>query len=252
MIDEAMELQARLYARGLLSAEERQQLEAALQQDAHLRDFVAGLRASPLEPGLWAGFEPLAPASEAFTEPTERFERGGIPYWLPWILAASLAVISVLLLTQGPPGNTKLAELQQRLDEAEQLNSELKGETETLQRAIEELKRKDPLAGLQIINLGPRATASPATATVAWVPKNGKGLFLGWNLPSPPASHQLQLWAGDQAQPAVNAGRLRPDDQGHARLEFTLPGASAPHFFVTLEPVGDTAQVRGAILLSSE
>ena len=211
MIDETKETQARLYARGLLSAEERASFAAALQEDDALREFVARLSTLPVNqptaappeesppltsvpltqphptsgpgstsqedlppdrcyphretagpvsahstgpPRPWdfedSGLAPISPvasasAAETPAAPAGRFERGGIPYWLPWFLATCLAVICVLLLTQGPTEDAASPGLKQRLEEAEQRNAELKSETQTLQHALDELNAKPEL-----------------------------------------------------------------------------------------------------------
>jgi anti-sigma-K factor RskA len=267
MIDEAKEHQARLYARGLLSAAERAKFEAALQEDAALREFVARLsepasdhpelapdeQLSPFKSRLLAAFERSAPAVETSATPVGRFERGGMPYWLPWVLATSLALICGLLLTQGPPGDPKFAELKQRLDEAEQRNAERKSETETLGRTIDKLKQKDRLSQLQIVLLNSPATAFPKpTAVVVWNRTTRQGLLVGQNPASLSETQVFQLWGAAPDEPVVSAGVFRADDQGQVRFEFALPRGTAARFFVTVERLGGSSQPQGPIALTSD
>jgi len=200
-----------------------------------------------------AALERSAPAVEPPPPLVGRFEQGGIPYWLPWVLAASLAAISVVVFTQGPPEDAKLADLRQRLDEAEQRNAELKNETETLQRTLDELKSSARLSQLRIVSLHSPATGSlKPNAVVVWDRQTRQGLLTGQGLPGLSETQDFQLWGSRSAEPAVSAGVFRADHQGRVRFEFGLSNAAAARLFVTIERKGGSSQPQGPVALSSD
>jgi anti-sigma-K factor RskA len=267
MIDKTSENLARLYARGLLTGKARQEFEVRLQQDTALCELVARLSnpdGEPLTPlprdepsrvgsalALVSGRP--APIQEASTPAAGRFEEGGIPYWLPWVLAASLAVICVLLLTQGPLEDENLAQLRRQLDEAENQNSILRNDKLALQRTIDELKQKDRLSQVLVVSLYPAAPdlAKP-TAVVVLDRASGQGLFVGMNLPSISNTQGFQLWGSDPDKQTASAGVFRADHQGRVRFDFAMPRFSPSRFFVTIERKDGSSQPLGPVALTSD
>ena len=152
MISEEQQDQAALYALGLLGADEDAAFESELRANAELRDLVRELREAAGDLALTAP-SLLPPASlkervmgEIATEtkrvaptPTQRASFG----WIPWAIAAALAVFCGLLAI----GRARL------------------------ERQLAATRAADPLMQTTFYTLAPSAPApADAKATVVWQP----------------------------------------------------------------------------------
>jgi len=232
MISEQQQDQAALYALGLLDADEDAAFQSELRANAELRDLVRELREAAGDLALTAP-SVLPPASlkerimgEIATKrvvpmPAERASLG----WIPWAIAAALAMFCGLLA----------------LDRAR------------LERQLAETRAADPLMQTSFYTLAPAAPApAEAKATVAWQPGRQSGVIRISNLPAPEPGKDYQLWAVDaEHKDPISAGVVRVDKNGVAQIRFK-PVEKAEHvkaFAISLEREGGVPKKEGPILL---
>ncbi len=247
MISEEQQDQAALHALGLLSADEADRFERAMDADAELRDFVRGLReaTAALTHGLPAAIPPPALRARVLAEisrpaPPAAVADGGdaagdkivpfrLPAWIPWAVAASLLALCGVLGT----------------------------ERARLHRELREARAVDPLAGVTLFSLTAASDKGPlkAQATVAWEPTSQHGVMRVTGLPAPAPGTDYQLWAiGTGGPNAISGGVIHVDPSGAARVEFRpvarVPG-QAKVFAVSVERAGGSPTHEGPILLVS-
>ena len=203
MISDEQQDQAALYALGLLGADEDSAFESELRANAELRDLVRELREAAGDLALTAP-SLLAPASlkqrimgqitveteRVVPMPTQRASFG----WIPWAIAAALAVFCGLLA----------------LDRVR------------LERQLTQIRAVDPLMQTTFYTLAPSAPApADAKATVAWQPGRQSGVIRISNLPAPEPGKDYQLWAVDaEHKDPISAGIIRVDHNGVAQVRF--------------------------------
>lgn len=228
MIDEELQDQAALYALGILSAGEAEAFERALAADAELATLARELRDAAGDLArVPEGTAPPALKARVLGE-IAGARRAGPPVWLPWALAACLALCCGVLGIQQ-------SRLRQQLLAASEA---------------------DPLPQVAIYSLsGPDASAPGGRITVAWAPGCQRGRVQITGVPAAAPGKDYQLWAVDAEHPApINAGIVRVDNQGCANVDFQ-PGTRAPHvqaFAISLEPLGGSSQKTGPILFSGK
>jgi anti-sigma-K factor RskA len=234
MISEEQQDQAALYALGLLGADEDAAFESELRVNAELRDLVRELREAAGDLALTAP-SLLPPASlkqrimgeiametkRVVPMPTRRVSFG----WVPWAIAAALAVFCGLLA----------------LDRVR------------LERQLADIRTADPLMQTTFYTLAPSAPApADAKATVAWHPGRQSGVIHISNLPAPQPGKDYQLWAVDaEHKDPISAGVVRVDKNGLAQIRFK-PVEKAEHvkaFAISLEREGGVPKKEGPILL---
>jgi anti-sigma-K factor RskA len=234
MISEEQQDQATLYVLGLLEPHEAAAFESELSANAELRDIARELREAA---GSLALTVPLRtpPASlkrrimreiaikteERTVVPMQRAPFG----WVPWAIAAALAVFCGLLA----------------LDRVR------------LERQLADIRAADPLMQTTFFTLAPSAPApADAKATVAWQPARQSGVIRISNLPAPQPGKDYQLWAVDaEHQEPISAGVVRVDKNGVAHIRFK-PVEKAEHvkaFAISLEREGGVTKKEGPILL---
>jgi anti-sigma-K factor RskA len=234
MISEEQRDQAALYVLGLLDADEAAAFESELNANAELRDVARELREA-------AGVVALAappqtpPASlrqrimrdiaiepkRVVPMPTRRASVG----WIPWAVAAGLAVFCGLLA----------------LDHVR------------LERQLADIRATDPLMQTTFFTLAPSSPApADAKATVAWQPGRQSGVIRISNLPAPQPGKDYQLWAVDaEHKDPISAGIVRVDKNGVAQIRFK-PVEKTEHvkaFAISLEREGGVPKKEGPILL---
>jgi anti-sigma-K factor RskA len=234
MISEEQQDQAALYVLGLLEPHEVAAFESELNRNAELRDIARELREAA---GAVAFAAPLQtpPASlrqrvmREITMKTEertvvRLHRPSLG-WVPWAIAAALAVFCGLL----------------GLDHVR------------LKRQLADIRAADPLMQTTFYTLAPSAPApADAKATVAWQPGRQSGVVRISNLPAPQPGKDYQLWAVDaEHKDPISAGIVRVDKNGVAQVRFK-PVEKAEHvkaFAISLEREGGVPKKEGPILL---
>jgi anti-sigma-K factor RskA len=255
MIDERMEEQASLYVLGVLTPEETREFEAALGRDFELQHLVEKLRVSR---DALAGALPQATPPPALKEKilaqisaqekivpllTNIDDHGiGWSIWLPWALAACLAIVCGVSLSQQRNLRQKIGEQAKQIVDLNVLADSLRSETQDLQHAVATLQETNRLANLRIAMLGSMLSDSPkAVAVSLWDDKEQRGVFVVQNLKPLPADKDYQLWVIDPKYPTpVSAGVFQVDAQGNVRLQFKADKLieSASKFAVTQEPKG--------------
>lgn len=246
MIDERKEELASLYALHLLEPEEARAFEAELRADAELRDFVEDLQRHAaalvhLTPGRTAPahlrekilrefrseIKAAAPLESKIRQssPVVAFPRPAL--WLPWALAAGLAVVCGLLFSD---------------------RAKLKGEVATLEG------EKD-VCELKIATLDSMSANQRGVAIVAWDAAMQHGVVRIENMPPPAANEDYQLWIIDPKYPQpVSAGVINVNARGGAEEMFKprQPINSADKFAVSIERKGGAPRHEGPIVMLSK
>jgi anti-sigma-K factor RskA len=234
MISEEQQDQAALYVLGLLEPHEAAAFESALNTNAELRDIARELREAAGNVALTAPPRtPPASLKQRIMREIAMKTKGLAPVsmqrapfgWIPWAIAAALAVFCGLLA----------------LDRVR------------LERELAETRAADLLMQTTFFTLAPSAPApADAKATVAWQPGRQSGVIRISNLPAPQPGRDYQLWAVDAAhKDPISAGVIRVDKSGVAQVRFK-PVEKAEHvkaFAISLEREGGVPKKEGPILL---
>ena len=234
MISEEQQDQAALYALGLLGTAKDAAFESELKVNAELRDLVRELREAAGDLALTTpSLQPPASLKQRIMReittkqvvpmpPQQRASFG----WMPWAIAAGLAVFCGLLAVD-------------RI---------------RLERQLADTRAVDPLMQTTFVTLAPSAPApADAKATVAWQPGRQSGVIRISNLPAPQSGKDYQLWAVDaEHKDPISAGIIRVDKNGVAQVRFK-PVEKAEHvkaFAISLEREGGVPKKEGPILLA--
>ena len=234
MISEEQQDQATLYALGLLGADEDAVFESELRSNAELRDLVRELREAAGDLALAApSLQPPASLKQRIMHDVATQTERVVPMpaqrpplgWIPWAIAAALALFCGLLA----------------LDRMR------------LERQLADIRAVDPLMQTTFYALAPSAPApADAKATVAWQPGRQSGVIRISNLPAPEPGKDYQLWAVDaEHKDPISAGIVRVDKNGVAQVRFK-PVEKAQHvkaFAISLEREGGVPKKEGPILL---
>jgi len=273
MIDERREEQAGLYTLGVLPEAERADFESALRADAALRRLVEELRAAADALPL-AAPQLVPPASlkaRVFAELDRRTAADkiiplpgrGPAFWLPWAIAACLAVTCVILWGQGNFLTQQSAGLARQLDEVSHRAGQLRNQADIfesqlalLRGQLVELRQKDQLSQMRIAMLGSLLEKSPkAVAVSVWDQDRQQGVLVVDHLAPLPQDQDYQLWVVDTPSSAVvDAGVFSVDDQGRVRFQFApkQPVRAASQFAVTVERKGGVPKAEGPMVLAGK
>ncbi len=224
MISEAQQEQAALYALDSLGAEERVPFERELSANAELRALVDELRETAASLALAVPQRhPPAALKARVLESIDPKAAGKIvrfPSWIPWAIAAALALFCGLLAYDR-------AQLQQR---------------------VAATASEPVLVALAATNDAP----AKAEGVVAWQPAKQSGVIKIRNLPAAAAGKDYQLWAVDaEHKDPVDAGVVRVDANGVAQVVFKPKAATrnVKAFAISLEREGGVPKKEGPILL---
>jgi anti-sigma-K factor RskA len=254
VIDERLQDQASLYALGALDAEETREFEVALQGSPELRALVRDLRAvTEVIAGTAPALEPPAsvkaklmlqigeqrrPATVTSLNPRRR----PLSVWIPWALAAGLAVVSFGFLYQSAGLKAELAAQARRVDELGMSLEVAQTESGRLRQTVAELRENNRLAAIRIALLDSMVAADPkAVAVSVWDNERQNGVFIVRNLKSLPSDKDYQLWIIDpKYKSPVDAGVFQVDAKGNVRAEFRAHEQiqTASQFAVTIEKKG--------------
>jgi anti-sigma-K factor RskA len=252
MIDERMQEQASLHVLGALSKEEAVEFKKAMQADPELKEFVSRLSTAT---GALAGSVPavepppqlrakilarVAPPQKTVELPARRFRPA---FWLPWGLAASLALWCVYLLQQDSRMQQKLGAQALQIDELNQMAESLQAATNDLQKSVLSLRENNRLANLQITMLNSLLADSPkAVAVTLWDNQKQDGVFVVQNLKELPADRDYQLWVLDNGTLPVDAGVFQVNGTGGGRVEFKVK-----HMIKVAGKFAVTEEVKGGV-----
>jgi anti-sigma-K factor RskA len=235
MIDEATEERAALYALGLLTGSEASELEATMRGDGEVRELVDSLQDAAA--GLAYDAPPKTPPPQVrqrlLTE--IRGERASGPAaiesrwigdWIPWAIAACLAITSALLWS----------------------------ERSELNREVIALRNNDALSAMRIATLSSQLQGTKALGAIAWNGQTQRGMVMLEKMPPLAPNQDYQLWVIDPQKPQpVSGGIVHVDNEGNARLTFTVevPISNADKFAISRERTGGAPAPEGPIVMMS-
>jgi len=267
VIDETMQGRAAAYALGALDENETKAFEGALRVDPELRDLVRELRsvtealagtAPALEPpaavkarllleiderrppaakraqDLPIGPPPVAPTAARAAAPAHA--------WIPWAVAAAMALVSLAFYWQSAGLRSQLAAQAGHINELMASAELARAESADLRQTVAKLRESNRLASFRIALLDSLLAAAPKTIAVSvWDNERQDGVFIVRNLKPLPSDKDYQLWIIDPKYPSpVDAGVFQVDAKGNVHEDFLakLPIQTANQFAVTIERKG--------------
>jgi anti-sigma-K factor RskA len=235
-MNEDLHNQAALYALDMLDPDERAAFERELSNNPDLQALVDDLRsttaqlaqAAPLvdppaslKASILAAVEERQPVDKPkeLSAPS-RDPVYGAMLWVPWAVAAGLALVAGLMAVT----NQRLLEARQTLD------------------------------ALKIADL--RAVAEgfdDSSAVAVWQGEQQQGRLRIAGLPPTTEEQSYQIWAiSDEYDKPVNAGVFQVNRDGSVEFPIVpdLPMGEGVVFAISLEPRGGSVQARGPIVLA--
>jgi anti-sigma-K factor RskA len=165
--------------------------------------------------------------------------------WIPWALAAALALVSLAFLWQSAGLRSQLTAQANRINELTTSAELARAESADLRQAVSKLRASNRLANFRIALLDSLLAASPKTIAVSvWDNDRQDGVFIVRNLKPLPSDKDYQLWIIDPKYPSpVDAGVFQVDDKGNVREDFRakMPIQAANQFAGTIEQKGGAA-----------
>jgi len=230
-MNEQLEEQASLYVLDLLEPEEKSAFEVQLAINSELRTQVNMLR------DMAANFAHGAPLREPpahlesrilnairSDQPTVSKSSASVN-WLPWALAACLAVACALLAA----------------DRAK------------VQKRVAWLEKRNAIAQIQIATLASQLESAPrANAVVIWDAEKQEGVLKVVGVPANDANRDYQLWIVDpEYKQPVDAGTFHVEKEGTTKISFKPKArvTSANAFAVSLERKGGVPKAEGPMVL---
>jgi anti-sigma-K factor RskA len=168
--------------------------------------------------------------------------RRGPGFWIPWVAAAAMAIVSISLGMQNRA-------LNEELHDQLSLVTKLAAQASRAQQVLEVLTA--PTAERVTLTEG-KAPAQP-TARATYLPERGGMILLATNLKPLPQGKTYELWViPANGKAAVPAGLFSPDAAGTATLVLPpLPsGIAAKAFGVTIENAGGATSPTLPIVLA--
>ena len=228
-MNEELEEQASLYVLGLLEGAEAAAFEKEMEGRADLRAFVDQLDEAAALVAHSAAPRPLPPElrtrilSEVTGNKTVAFPQK--LQWLPWAIAACLAIACSYLVAERMGLHSRIAALEQR----------------------------DFFAQIQIASLSSKLKSAPdANAVVVWDEKKQRGVLKVTQLPRNEARNDYQLWLVDpRYKNPVDGGVFHVSDDGSLSVPFqpSSPVRGAKGFAISLERKGGVTKAEGPIVL---
>ncbi len=228
-MNEQLEEQASLYALGLLDANEAAAFAQRIEADPELRALVDQFDEAAAAVSHAAPPRPLPPElrervlAEIRSEKTVAFPRRS--NWLPWALAACLALTSAYLVA----------------------------ERSGLRKRLTRLEQRDVFAQIQIASLSSKLENAPdANAVVVWDEKKQRGILKVTQLPRNDEDRDYQLWVVDpRYKDPVDGGVFHVSNDGSLRVPFkpSSPVREAKAFAISLERKGGVTKAEGPIVL---
>lgn len=234
MISEEQHDQAALYALGLLEGDEAAAFDRELAANPELRDVVRELSEGAADlalttPARKPGAELKQRILRDIAVESQRHLRSESPTrgssWLPWAIAAALAIFCGILAV----------------------------DRSRVQRELADARAKDPLAQTAVFALAPSGPApAEAKATVAWEPESQTGIIRISNLPPAGPGRDYQLWAvAANHKDPVSAGIIKVDANGVAEIRFKPVDLAqkVKAFAISLEREGGVPKAEGPMVL---
>lgn len=225
------------YALDALPDDERQLFEDHLDMCAGCRQEVAELHATAARLGTAVSADPPAAFKEQVMTQVENTRQVRVPTPFArrstsWrrILAPVAAALAVVVVALG----FVVAQLDQRVTTAEA----------TAAQTRQILAASD-------VEVLPLDTPSGVSASFAFSPELGRGVFVAEGLDPVGGSEVYELWT-ITADGAMPAGIFRPDAEGGASQLVTGDLGEVDALGVTIEPAGGSEQPTGDILITGE
>lgn len=237
MIDETLQDQAALYVLRLLPPEEALAFAKEADGNAELSALVSQFEESAA--ALVHAMPQQAPpaALKARVLDAVRHEKRlarnpSTPVeWLPWALAAGLALNAAAMWFE---------------------NSALKEQNVAQQAKLAELSELNTFANIRIATLSAKvASYEKAAAVVVFDDKTQRGLVKLDSFPAAASGKDYQLWLIESGNPApVSAGVVPVDSGGVAKVSFrpTRHVTTTDAFAISVEPAGGSAAPQGEIV----
>jgi anti-sigma-K factor RskA len=228
-MNEQLQEQASLYVVGLLDGDEALAFERRLRSDAELREFVDQLdetaaaishdaRPRTLPTDLRARVLGQIRSGKTLVLPPRST-------WIPWAIAAALALSCAYLLA----------------------------ERSGLRKRIRHLQERDLLAQIQIASLSSQLKSAPdANAVVVWDERKQRGMLRVTQVPPNTADHDYELWMIDSRyKDPVSAGVFHVINEEPLRVAFqpAAPVREPKGFAISLERKGGVTKAEGPIVL---
>jgi anti-sigma-K factor RskA len=204
--------------------------------------------------------------------------------WLPWAIAACLALACVLafvdrqrlageltaarsenmqsqtqlsvLAADKQRAERQVAELQQRESDSRAQMATLADARQQAEKKLAEIQGRDELTKVQVATLTSKLPDAPnATAAVVWDAERQRGVLNTANMPPNATNRDYQLWVvdPDYGQP-VDAGVFSVEKAGGTKYFFTPKSriTSATAFAISLERKGGVPKAEGPIVLAGK
>ena len=253
MIDELKQELLIQYLLNEVDSSTAEKIRVELETDGELRDFLRqtedafvsmAYAAPPMEPP--AGLSQRILRLERNAPGASSAPRSKIVWWIPWALAACLAIACLVLGLERTRLKLRTEQVQQELLALQQKNARIEEELVLLQK-------KNVLAEISIATLKAQVAAYQTTsAVVVWDKNQRNGVLQLDKLPPPAPGKDYQLWVIDPkiVQP-VSAGVLAVPNDGLIRTSFhpATPVESAAAFAISLEKAGGALKPEGQIIL---
>ncbi len=165
--------------------------------------------------------------------------------FIPWALAASLAVCSIVGLLawrnaklESESSKNQVASVQ---SESEKLRNQLNQENDKIYE-LARINQALRSPNSRVIELAGQEVAPSSSANIYW-DTNGNQWVVAGNLPAAPEGKVYQLWFVT-SEAKISAGLIKTDDKGHAFTVIDVPKeiTNLAAAAITLEPVGGSAQ----------
>jgi hypothetical protein len=173
--------------------------------------------------------------------------------FVPWALAACLAVVCGLLGLERAQRQREISFLKDQVSQAENQFEDLRKKNFETEQALTALQQKNYLSEMQIATLKSQVAAyQQATAVVVWDKDRKQGVIQLDKFPPAGSGKDYQLWVIDpkKTQP-VSAGILSVKGEGLIQASFNPVEAvdSAKAFAISVEQTGGSPTPKGQIVL---
>lgn len=272
MIDETLQDQAADYVSGGLEATEAELFAAAMRDNEELRTYVLELEETLAQIAHSVPLRVPHISLKARVLEDVRAERKVVAMpprmdWIPWALAASLALSCGLLwkerqhfdrehrATVQELVSTRAMAKKDRDMMAERIAAVEEQQKEALaavQKEVTELRARDALAVVKIQTLSSQVDAyAKALAVVIWDEKTQSGVLKLDKFPQAGAGKDYQLWVIDpNRKTPVSAGIVPVGQNGTARVAFKPADRidAAQKFAISIERTGGSPAPAGQII----
>jgi len=240
-MDETKEVMAVRFVLGELTGPEERRFREELERDRELREFARDMQETLASLAL--SVPPLMPQDDL---PARIFQASPRPAtrkvirinFVPWTLAACLAIICGILTVAWRKADRESASLRER--------------QARLQQEVAELRHQNILAQIRIATLQAQVnTFARTAAVVVWDAAGKTGVIQFQDLPAPQSGKTYQLWILDPKSPQpISAGLVPPSESGIVRVDLKPSRAveSAGKFAVSIENAGGAQTPEGPIV----